>query len=50
VIVGLTEEEGEGHCSVPLGCPPYAAAGLAKFNGMLDLAFRSGRVSVYRVT
>ncbi len=50
VIVGLTEEEGEGHCSVPLGCPPYAAPGLAKFNDMLDLAFRSGRVSVYRVT
>ncbi|MGI8690440.1 MAG: DUF2298 domain-containing protein [Thermomicrobiales bacterium] len=50
VIVGLTEEEGEGQCSVPFGCPPYAAQGLAKFNGMLDLAFRSGRVSIYRVT
>ncbi len=50
VIVGLTEEEGEGHCSVPVGCPPYAAPGLAKFNDMLDLAFRHGRVSIYRVT
>lgn len=50
VIVGLTEEEGEGHCSVPLGCPPYAAQGLAKFNDMLELAFRSGPVSIYRVT
>ncbi len=50
VIVGLTEEEGEGHCSVPIGCPPYAAQGLAKFNDMLDLAFRQGRVSIYRVT
>jgi len=50
VIVGLTEEQGEGQCSVPAGCPPYAAQGLAKFDGMLDLAFRSGRVSIYRVT
>ncbi len=50
VVVGLTEEEGEGHCAVPLGCPPYAAQGLAKFNDMLDLAFRSGPVSIYRVT
>ncbi len=49
VIVGLTEEQGEGQCSVPLGCPPYAAQGLAKFDSMLDLAFRSGRVSIYRV-
>jgi len=50
VIVGLTEEQGEGQCTVPFGCPPYAAPGLAKFDGMLDLAFRSGRVSIYRVT
>ncbi len=50
IIVGLTEEEGEGHCTVPLGCPPYAAAGLAKFNEMFPLAFRQGRVSIYRVT
>ncbi len=50
IIVGLTEEEGEGHCTVPAGCPPYAVAGLAKFNDMLELAFRHGRVSIYRVT
>lgn len=50
VIVGLTEEEGEGHCTVPLGCPPYPPQGLAKFNDMLELAFRSGPVSIYRVT
>ncbi|MDQ2784211.1 MAG: DUF2298 domain-containing protein [Chloroflexota bacterium] len=49
VIVGLTEEDGEGQCSVPFGCPPYAAQGLAKFDTMLHLAFRSGRVSIYRV-
>jgi uncharacterized membrane protein len=49
VIVGLTEQEGEGHCAISLGCPPYPADGLAKFNDMLDLAYRHGAVSIYHV-
>jgi uncharacterized membrane protein len=49
VIVGLTEEEGEGHCAITLGCPPYAPAGLAKFNDMLTLSYHSGRVMIYHV-
>ncbi len=50
VIVGLTEQDGEGQCTVPLGCPPYNAQGLAKFKDMLDLAFQHGRVSIYHVS
>lgn len=49
VIVGLAEEEGEGRCAIAAGCPPYPPAGLAKFNDMLDLAYRQGRVSIYHV-
>ena len=49
VIVGITEQDGEGRCGLPAGCPPYTAQGLAKFNDMLDLAFRTGRVSIYHV-
>jgi len=49
VIVGLTEEDGEGKCAISLGCPPYPQAGLAKFADMLELAYRQGRVSIYRV-
>jgi uncharacterized membrane protein len=49
VIVGADETVGEGRCAVDAGCPPYAPAGLAKFTDMLDLAFRSGQVSIFRV-
>ncbi len=50
VIVGSAEQDGEGRCGVPVGCPPYAQAGLAKFGDMLDLAYRHGRVSIYHVS
>ncbi len=49
VIVGLTEQDGEGQCAISLGCPPYPPAGLAKFNDMLELAYRHGSVSIYHV-
>ncbi|MGI8855170.1 MAG: DUF2298 domain-containing protein [Thermomicrobiales bacterium] len=49
VVVGLTETEGEGHCAISLGCPPYAPAGLTKFNDMLELAYQHGSVSIYHV-
>jgi hypothetical protein len=47
VIVGADEQDGEGHCGLSAGCPPYAPAGLAKFSDMLDLAYHDGRVSIY---
>lgn len=49
VIVGLTEQDGEGRCAISLGCPPYPQPGLAKFSDMLELAYRQGRVSIYHV-
>jgi uncharacterized membrane protein len=49
VVVGLNEEEGEGHCAISLGCPPYPPAGLAKFKDMLELAYQHGSVSIYHV-
>jgi YYY domain-containing protein len=49
VVVGADETQGEGRCAVNAGCPPYAPAGLAKFTDMLELAFHSGPVSIFRV-
>jgi uncharacterized membrane protein len=49
VIVGADETVGQGNCPIKAGCPPYAAAGLAKFADMLELAFHSGEISVFRV-
>lgn len=49
VIVGDAEQDGAGRCTISSGCPPYPAAGLVKFNDMLDLAFRQGNVSIYHV-
>jgi YYY domain-containing protein len=49
VVVGADETQGEGKCAVSAGCPPYAPAGLAKFTDMLELAYRSGQVSIFRV-
>jgi YYY domain-containing protein len=49
VVIGADETQGIGKCAVSAGCPPYAPAGIAKFTDMLDLAFRSGPVSIFRV-
>lgn len=49
VVVGTAERQGIGQCAVTAGCPPYAAAGLAKFTDLLEPAFTSGNVSIFRV-
>ena len=49
VVVGAAERQGIGQRAVPAGCPPYAAAGLAKFTDLLEPVFKSGNVAVFRV-
>lgn len=49
VVVGAAERQGIGQCAVSAGCPPYAAAGLAKFTDLLEPAFTSGAVAIFRV-
>ena len=51
VYVGVFERNGYAAGGIGADCkagPPYPAAGLAKFDQLMDPVFRQGQVTIYR--